>query len=184
VVINMHPHHYRGDSGGKEQGDRPHPTREDDYNYFDTLTRFYISSEGPPLASYPAVYKLDEFEFYKEPNEENDDQVYAIAATYVPPEKRLILTWSRPKNDNATRHEVRYAFSDIHELGWEKATPAPGGLIKPPGEGGYNGMVYITTEIRPDSEAGVYLAIKPQNAKLFSQIELPGTRPRTSKPPK
>jgi len=173
VVLNMHPHHYRGDSGGKEQHNQPHPTREKDYNYFDTLTRFYISSEGRPLVSYPAVYKLDEFEFYKEPNEENDDQVYAIAATWVPAEKRLILTWSRPKNENAIRHEVRYVFSDIHELGWEKATPAPNGVIKPPGDGGYNGMVYSTTEIPLAGKTEVFLAIKPENAKLFSLIRLP-----------
>ena len=38
---------------------------------------------------------------------------------------RLIPKWSRNKNGNTARHEVRYAFSDSRESGWEKATPAP-----------------------------------------------------------
>jgi hypothetical protein len=177
VIINMHPHHLRGQSGGTEQRNQPHPTREKDYNYFDSLTRFYVSAEGRPLDSYPAVYGLDEFEFHQEASPENDEQVYGIAATYVPVENRLILTWSRPKDDDTTRHEVRYAFSDIHDLGWDKAAPAPGGTIKPPGVGGYNGMVYATTELPLTGKTEVYLAIRPDNAKLFSQVRLPQLRP-------
>lgn len=177
VIINMHPHHRRGDGGGAEQRDQPHPTREDQYNYFDTLTRFYISAEHGRPSSYPAVYRLDEFEFYREPRPENDQQVYGIAATVVPSENRLILTWSRDKNDNAVRHEVRYAFADIHQIGWEKASAAPDGpMVKPPGWQGYNGMVYTTTQLPLAGKPKVYLAIKPENATLFSQIELPMKR--------
>ena len=184
VIVNMHPHHLRGQGGGTEHRNQPHPTREKDYNYFDALTRFYISAEGRPLDSYPAVYRLDEFEFYEEPNPENDEQVYGIAATYVPAENRLILTWSRPKDDNTTPHEVRYAFSSIHDLGWDKATPAPGGTIKPPGDGGYNGMIYATTEVSLAGKPEVYLAIRPAGAKLFSQIRLPVLRPaKAAEPP-
>jgi len=173
VIINMHPHHYRGRSGSEEQRNQPHPTREEDYNYFDTLTRFYISAEHGRPSSYPAVYRLDEFNLYREPCPENDEQVFSIAATVVPAENRLVLTWSRDKNENTARHEVRYAFSSIHEIGWEEAIAAPDGVVKPPGWQGYNGMVYTTTKLPLAGKRAVYLAIRPENAKLFSQIDLP-----------
>jgi hypothetical protein len=174
IVMNMHPSHFRGQPGGKEHGNQPHPTREPEYNYFDALTRLYIDASRGPPASYPAVYHLDEFEFYQEPCEENDEQVYSIAATYVPGTKELILTWSRSKNEEDVRHEVRYAFANIHQLGWEKATPAPDGVVKALGTGGYNGMLYRSTKLPLAGKAVVYLAIKPENATRFSQIALPG----------
>ncbi len=48
VILNMHPDHYRGDSGGVDLGDQPHPTGESQYNYFDALTRFYIDDTTDP----------------------------------------------------------------------------------------------------------------------------------------
>ena len=172
VVLNMHPHHLRGASGSTEHANRPHPTNEPEYNYFDTLTRFYIEAIGKP-SSYPAVFRLDEFQFYREPHDEADEQVYSIAATYLPAEQQVILTWSRNKNENNVRHEVRYAFESIHRIGWDKATPAPGGTIVPPGFQGYNGMVYTTTDIPLEERKAIFLAIRPANAIRFSQIELP-----------
>jgi acetyl esterase/lipase len=172
VVLNMHPHHLRGASGGTEHGNRPHPTGEENYNYFDTLTRFYLEAMGRP-AAYPLVYRLDEFQFYCEPHPENDAQVYGIAASYLPAEKRLVLTWSRDKTQNQIPHQVRYAFESIHELGWDKATPAPGGTVKPPGDGGYNGMLYSTTDVSVAGRRAIYFAIRPEGAEQFSQIELP-----------
>ena len=83
LVMNMHPSHFRGQPGGKEHGDQLHPTREPEYNYFDALTRLYVNATRGKPTSYPVVYHLDEFEFYHEPHEENDQQVYSIAATYV-----------------------------------------------------------------------------------------------------
>ncbi len=42
VILNMHPDHRRGESGGVDAGYLPHPTDEPRFNYFDALTRFYI----------------------------------------------------------------------------------------------------------------------------------------------
>lgn len=173
LVMNMHPSHFRGQSGGKEHGNQLHPTREPEYNYFDALTRLYIGACRERPGSYPAVYHLDEFVFYREPNEENDEQVYSIAATYVPARDELILTWSRRKDEEAVRHEVRYAFVSIHKLGWEKAAPAPGGSVKPLGSGGYNGMLYRSRKLPLRGRATVHLGIKPDNSRRFSQISLP-----------
>jgi hypothetical protein len=175
VVLNMHPHHYRGASGQTEHHNQPHPTGGQEYNYFDTLTRFYIAAESYTPPTYPLVYHLDQFEFYQESHTENDEQVYTIAATVVPADNRLILTWSRDKDQNNTKHEVRYAFSSIHEIGWDRAMPAPDGIVSPPGWQGYNHMLYVTTKLPLVGKRTVFLAIKPEGAKLFSQIELPLT---------
>jgi len=173
VILNMHPHTLR-DSGEKDAGYLPHPTAEPTYNYFDALTRFYIEARLPP-AHYPADYLLDEMAFYQEAQPENDEQVYGIAATHLPAQNRLILTWSRRLAEDSVVHEVRYAFSDIHATGWKNATPAPRGLIAPPGQGSANGMVYDSQDLPLAGERLVYIAIKPQNAELFSQIAVPLT---------
>jgi len=171
----MHPHHLRGAGGSTEHGDRCHPTNEPEHNYFDTLTRLYIEAIGGP-SSYPAAFRLDESQFYQEVRHEADEQVYSIAAAYVPAERRAILTRSRNKNENDVPHEVRYAFESIQLIGWDKASPAPGGMIAPPGFQLYNGMVYTTSDIPLEGKQAVYLAIRPANAARFRQVELPDLR--------
>src|SRR3989304_6883974 len=172
VILNMHPNHQRGGEGGTEWGNMPHPTGESQYNYFDALTRFYIDNLSNP-GSYPATYLIDNIELYKEPAQENDDQVYSIHGTYVPSSNRIYVGWMRNKDENSVSHEVCYAFSDIHQTGWNAATPAPNGVIVPPGWQGYNGMVYDTTSLPLSGQSRVYIAIKPQNSTLFSQIIIP-----------
>ncbi len=165
VILNSHPSHVR--SGTKDPGSLPHPTNEPDYNYFDA-----VAKPDPPKP-YPCTYMLDDFVFYKEPFAENDDKVYSIAGTYVPDKNRLVVTWSRPKPDNDINHEVRYAFDNIHKVGWDKAIAAPDGIRKPPGWYGYNGMFYDTTALPLKGKNLVYVAIKPEGATLFSQIAIP-----------
>ncbi len=187
VILNMHPHHRRGNSGNMEVGYLPHPTGEENYTYFDALTRFYLTSYDAPT-SYPADYLLDEFEFYEEPNSENDQQVYALTGTYVPSSKRIIVTWSRNKDEDNVKHEVRFAFDSIHKIGWDTAMVAPqgeplqgaygpievkNGVVSPPGGGGYNGMIYATRALPLGGKSLVYIAIRPQNSKLFTQIAIP-----------
>jgi hypothetical protein len=174
VILNMHPDHVRGASGFVEHGVVARPTGEPQYNYFDALTRFYIE-DGAKHERYPAVYLFDEFGFYQEPREENDAQVFSLTGTYVPSEKRVIVTWKRNKNENTVKHEVRYAFTDIHESGWAKAKPAPQGVVAPAGQQGYNGIYYDTKALPLGNQEKVYIAIKPQNAKTFSQIVIPLT---------
>jgi hypothetical protein len=177
VILDMHPDHWRGEDGGKEWGPSPYPTGEvGEYNYYDTLTRFYLADDGPPLA-FPETHLIDEMSFYYEPNLENEIQVYAMAATYVPWDNRIIVTWERHKDENTVAHEVRYAFQDIHIIGWDAALPAPGGIVAPPGWQGYNGMVYDTVQILTAGHALVYIAVKPENSNLFKQIAIPAGAP-------
>ena len=85
----------------------------------------------------------------------------------------MILTWSRRKDEPQREHEVRYAFQNIHQLGWDQAMVAPGGLVRPPGDGGYNGMLYRNGDLPLDGKRMLYLGIKPVGAELFCQMALP-----------
>jgi hypothetical protein len=177
VVLDMHPDHWRGGDGGTEWGPSPYPTGEvGQYNYYDAFTRFYLADDAPPLA-FPETHLLDEMEFYREPDPENETQVYAMAATFVPWENRVIVTWERHKDENAVRHEVRYAFQDIHAAGWDAAVPAPDGLVTPPGWQGYNGMVYDSNLVPTAGHPTLYVAVKPENSSLFKQIAIPLVAP-------
>ena len=179
VILNMHPNHYRSETAGEDPGVVTYPTATngpnggDDpastYNYFDTLTRFYLNEPYGVAAA--GSYQIADLQFYRETAPENDAQVFSLTGTYDPRNNEVIVTWNRPQNDNYVNHEVRYAFSDIHQLGWSAATPAPNGTITPPGWQGYNGMVYDTTALPlVASDSVVYIAIKPQNSNIFSQI--------------
>jgi hypothetical protein len=173
VIVNMHPDHRRNDSGNVDQGIKAHPTGESQYNYFDALTRFYITDVRGGPSAYPANYLLDNIEFYHEPYAENDQQIYSLTGTYVAAANRVIVSWNRHKDQHTVNHEVRYAFSNIHAIGWNAATPAPNGVITPPGHGGYNNMVYDSTSLPLSGRSVVYIAIKPQNSTAFSQIAVP-----------
>jgi RNA polymerase sigma factor (sigma-70 family) len=174
VIINMHPHNLAGKDLVRELGNLPHPTGEPDHNFFDTLTALYLECRRPPT-QYPAVYLLDEMEFYREANLENDQQIYGLTATHVPSANRVVVTWNRHKDEDHVAHEVRYAFRPIHEIGWQKATPAPAGLISPLGKANDNGMVYDSTALPLSGQTMVYIAIKPENAPRFSQVAVPLT---------
>ena len=124
-ILDMHPDHWRGGDGGTEWGPSPYLTGEiNQYNYYDALTRFYV-------------------------------------------------TWERHKDENTVKHEVRYAFQDIHVIGWDAAIPAPNGLVTPPGWQGYNGMVYDSSLVPTADQSVVYVAVKLEDSNLFKQIAIP-----------
>jgi RNA polymerase sigma factor (sigma-70 family) len=170
VVLNAHPH-LRLAANSEVAPFLPHPTGERGINYFDALSGFFIEDRQPPKA-YPADYRLDEMSFFKA-GPENDDQVFSITTTHVPEQNRVILTWSRPEAEDGVSHEVRYAFSDVHRLGWANAVAAPAGIVKPNGKGVNNGMTYETTALPLAGKSVLYLAIKPQNSERFSQVSMP-----------
>jgi hypothetical protein len=173
VIMNMHPDLPGGDAGAVESGYLPHPTGEANYNYFDALGQFFIEARERP-SSYPADYLLDEMEFICQAYPENDDQIYSIAAAHERDSNRIIVTWNRRRDEDQVRHEVRYAFADIHGIGWSQAQPAPAGIVTPPGKGrGYSGMIYDTTALPLSKQAVVYIAIKPENSETFSQVAIP-----------
>lgn len=178
IVLDMHPSHGRSASPYIEWGNMAYPTGEKGFNYFDALTMFYIDFVGAgfyhALSKYPAEFYFADFEFYKDTNPENVEQVFSLNGVYAPAENRIYVGWSHPKNDTKTKYEVRYAFSDIYSLPnrWEDAKPAPKGTVSPDG-GVYNLMEYSTTGIQVAGHDTVYVAIKPKNSNRFRQIALP-----------
>jgi hypothetical protein len=155
-------------------GDQPYPTGEIGFNYFDALTRFYLNLRGN-LTTYPAVFYFDAFELYREAWPENTEQVYSLNGVYVPPTNALVVGWQRHKDENTVAHEVRYAFENIHQIGWKAAIPAPDGVVIPLGWQGYNGMEWTTQAIDVSGVNQIFIAIKPQDATLFRQISIPTT---------
>jgi hypothetical protein len=183
VIINMHPNHFRSEPGGEDPGFVPYPTATngpnggDDppntYNFFDTLTRFYFDET---IKSYfTGTWLFDDFNFYQAPYAQDDAQISSLTATYNPSNNEVIVTWDRPTPDNSVIDNVRYSFSDIEQIGWNNATPAPGGSITPPGSLGYCGMVYDSTALPLTGQSLLYIAIQPQNSVggAFSEIAVP-----------
>ena len=174
VVINMHPDHQRGVYG--DPGDQSYPTVAGGdpaatYNYFDALTSFYLDIPYEDPTNLPADFLVDNVQFMTVPYQENDAQVRSLTGTYVPASNRVVVTWNAGWGDSST-HEVRYSFSDIHETGWNAATPAPDGFV-PLNASGYDGRVYDSSALPLAGHSMVYIAIKPQNSDLFTQIAVP-----------
>lgn len=172
VIVDMHPNHERGQPGDKEHNYIPYRTGEAGYNYFDAMTRFYVEVDGK-TGIYPSEFYFDGFEFYHDPNDENLQQVYGVTGAYIPESNLLLIQWSRDKNEGTIKHEVRYAFSSVHSIGWDNALVAPSGMITPPNKFAYNGMGYKTTNINLDGKNSVFIAIKPENSSKFREIEIP-----------
>lgn len=187
VIIDTHPNHQRGGNGATEWGDRTYVTGESGYNYFDALTWFYVDFQGK-LAQTPGTFYFDGFELFREDNANlNIGQIYSIDSVYIPSSNTVRVGWSRDKGmpGDATKQEVRYAYSDIYALGWDKATVAPNGTVSP---NGYQGMTYTTNQINVSGRTNLYIAIKPQNASKFRQVIVPisgatSTPPSTSTVP-
>jgi len=178
IILDMHPSHGRGATPLIEWGDTRYPTGESGFNYFDALTVFYIDFVGMggyhSLSKYPAIFYFVDFEFYKDTNPENVEQIFSLNGVYAPADNRIYVGWGHPKNDDKTKYEVRYAFQDIYSLPnqWRNALQAPGGTVSPAG-GVYNLMEYSTKEIKVGGHDTIYVAIKPRNSDLFRQIALP-----------
>jgi len=176
IIVDTHPSHLRGLPGATEYGDRPYPTNEPGWNYFDGMTRFYVDFSSKPLKSFPGDFYMDTVEFFTDHPAANVAQVYSLGGMYDPRNNRLRIGWQHPKNDGVTCHEVRYAFADVFSIGWAAATPAPSGRVCPY-DTAYAGMVY-DTKLIPAAGPSVFLAIKPEGATGFNQIAIPlGVRP-------
>jgi hypothetical protein len=182
VIVDWHPNHKVGGNGGTEWGEVQFPTNETGFNYFDAMTRFYVDYQTGPT-SYPATWLFDGFELYRDTNPENLGQVYSLHGVYVPTSNKLLVGWMRNKNEESVKHDIRYAFQDLFQLGWNNATAAPNGTVSALNSGGYNGMEYSTTSINVAGRSSIYIGIKPQNSSSFRQIVIPISGSGTSLTP-
>lgn len=51
------------------------------------------------VAGYPVSCKFDNFQFDKEPHEQNDTQTSTVSAAYVPAMNRVGLSWNAKQED-------------------------------------------------------------------------------------
>ena len=191
VILNMHPSHERG-INHVDPGFIPYITADpsrggqdptNTYNYWDVLTRFYLQCNTPA----GSVWNLDQMEFYRDPVTEDDIHLAStLTGTYVPGSNQVIVNWERQIPADSTNWEVRYAYSDIHSLGWNNAIAAPNGTVTPPGNGDYVEMHYASTAIPTAGQTVLYVAVKSQTEPAkFNQIAIPlsGGAPPPPPPP-
>ena len=176
VVMDENPTHQQTENGNTEQPPISNPSNEN-LNMFDIMTRFYIDIGGQGNQyivddGSNTQWFLDKFTLYNESRQENETQVYTMCGGYDPLTNRLYVSWNRNKDENDTVHEVRYAFSDIHDIGWDAATVAPNGSVTRLGFQGYNCMVYDNSTISMGANTSIYVAVKPTDSTLFKQIQL------------
>ena len=185
MVIDSHPDSQRGASGGVDQGDIiNYMKQQPNYNTFDLWTRFYFDTDGYHTTN--GDFKIANIQAYQDTTNFNLRQVHSINAAYESSTNTIYVAWRRYKDDNSVNYDVRYAFSDIFALGYSNATPAPGGTNIPPlGFQGYAGAKYKTTGIDVRGRSSIFIAIKPVNSSLFSQVEIPltGNTSTISSPP-
>lgn len=176
-IVDMHPDHRRGETPNVfDQPDNPTAALalyNSAYNYFDLMTNFYVDFiyDSGNLGE----HRLDGFRFYQETNTENTEQIRALHGVYVPADTSVEVGWSYSKSagQSGETYRVRYAFSDIHVLGWANATDAPSGTIVASGDGG--NMRYVNTTIDVGANTSIFIAIKTDSTAAIRQIEIPTT---------
>ena len=181
-IWDFHPNTRRGASGNVEQGiiERPFPDEPNPLmNYLDLLTRFYFRSRGILSSGYPANWFIDHITIYEDDIETEIalDTVYSLTGGYDDVTNTFGVSWRRNKDEQGD-HEVRWFPTSIHTQGWANANSTSGNIISPLSSGGgYNAMIYSTTEIDADGADYIYFAIKPlANADAdFREIPVPVT---------
>jgi hypothetical protein len=143
------------------------------FNYFDAWTYFYFEQLAVTGGAYPQQAYLDQFELLTDTTPNDYMQSRNLTGTYVPGSNRLFVSWQRRKGmpADATNYETKYAFSNIHALGWNNATTPPGGGSIPPN--GYAGMSYDNSTIRMGSNRSIFFGVRPVGQTTFAEIEIP-----------
>jgi hypothetical protein len=173
VIMDTHPSHFRGEPGDQDPGNQLHPTGQAGWNYFDLMNNWYIDFTTNPLnpTNAQADFYFDDITLYRQTGED-EDHTYSVTGVYVPATNRTFVSWAFNKNDTAT-YQVRYAFSDIHALGFSNAAVAPGGSSIPVYASGYHMAAYDTSSINVTGHPVLYIAIKSSLSSLFRQIAIP-----------
>jgi hypothetical protein len=171
-ILDFHPSHLRGQNGGIDHGNMEYPIAADTpaYNYFDLLTRLYFYYSRVESVVDGETWLFDKFQFYRDSNDEEEDLVYSINASHNTANNELTLGWNTKKELDDTSFEIRYAFEDIHSIGFETAI-----LLDEVGRdrsSGYNLTLYKNSDVDLTGQAAIYLAVKPTNSTKFKQIKL------------
>ena len=179
LILDMHPTHLVGETPTTEWGKtKEYPTNTAGRNYWDSLTRFYWNMFFLDSTPHPYTIYWDRFAFYEDTNQTagnvNWDFVANIVASYNSSTNEIDIGWQNRKDasTNNLTHDVRYAFSSIHDLGWDNASvagTAVGGTV----DKVYGHMRFQTTSIDVSGQTSIFMAIKPTDETLFHEVEIP-----------
>ena len=171
IILDPHPSQFLEALGrrAREVGYQEHPTAEPGVNGFDAITRLEVQLHLGGLPPAPEFH-FDAFEWYREDHPENVGQIHNLHGVYLRSQNEIRVGWRGLQGDAHVAHEVRYAFENIHDLGWEKAQPAPDGAVRTIGGAGENGREWSARSLDLKGRKTVFIAIKPENSELFRQI--------------
>ena len=140
------------------------------FNYFDSFTDVYTKSKIDYL-SYPQDVYCGHIELWKDNNPETSDYIYSLSSAYTASDDTYHLNWSRIRNRiTTTSCEIRYAYSDIHTLGWANAISPPDNVALPPTTNDYHEMIWRSDQINAAGNDNIYFAIKHDLDPSFRQI--------------
>lgn len=176
VIVDTHISHKVGGNGNTEWGDQLYPSGDavdSGYTYFDLMTRFYFH-EKSEVDSFTGSnrFLFSDIRIYKEQNNEDRDKIYSLSAVHDSANSQVIVAWKRDKDDNDVFNQVRYAYSNIHSLGWTNANCID--YIDPPSTAGYNGVKFIgdLSSMGYVAQDEIFIGIKSDSSTLFRQISI------------
>ena len=158
VYVTNRNQHERGDPGSADGQVIP--------NYFDTMTRFYITHWGSYLGNPASTWDLGPIYLYKVLNEPDDD---ISSETIQYNGTKYQVTWAGRKNVDVV-YEIRYRLDGVSLKSAGFLSGISGGTKTNPGND-YTGVYWDLTA--PESTQGIYIGIRVQGASQFTELFLP-----------
>ncbi len=175
-IMNRHPQHRVGDSGGVDPGDDPEwvrPTYGGPVHYLDGLTRFYFEIYGSGIAG--TTCSFDDITMDRVDGEP-DAYVASISVTHSGSAYELV--WATPKNQTIN-YEIRYSTSSMKSAGFASGTS--GGTVT--NSGSDYPMAMWKSPNMGEPASGMYFAIRPSGQTAFTEVYLPAMNGTTAPPP-
>ena len=196
LLVDAVPHHRRNGSSSSENHDvyYPWPEHSPGYNYFDLMCRYYVRHwhrndiNPEEIDWFQQNYYLDMFEWWDDENDEDIKLTYAISGSYDEAGDFFKIQWSGVKPYSTPQEwELRYAFSDVHQLGWDNLNTLSNGVISrdTTGNGVFHAGAFtyfdsVSGEINVAGQPHVHFALRATNPEpdsgTFRQFHIPVQR--------
>jgi hypothetical protein len=176
VIVDTHPSHQRQAPGSVEWHDHAHFSGQPAWNYMDALGNWYFDSTVThPALTFPCDFYFDDIEYFSEDETlMNMETVYAVHGGFDVGSSTVYVGWSHPKDDDTTKADVVYAFSDLYASGFASGTTFPGtsGGVTPLSSV-YNCQLVSSNSITLGVNTVIYVGIRQQGDTGFRQIAIP-----------
>ena len=153
--------------------------------YFDYVTQLQVGFEttgtsdraGAAQQDTAVEWQIEDLLLYRQEHIENEEAVYGLSGSaWKHPTTggvSLKMTWSRNKDDAATAHEVRYAYTSVHTTGYAAASYI--GLVRPVDTLFAMSASDMASQLPPAplGATSIFVAVRPQGSTTFKEIELP-----------